>query len=192
MTGGFVTGTARRAGAGRRVLLGALVAVGVVTVAVAAAVAASGPATPTITAKPANPTSRTSARFSFTETRAGMTYVCALDATTFTACSSPQDYARLGQGAHSFQVKALSGARQSAPASYTWTVDTSAPLFPSSRRGSELVEQGGNTVPNRCREVASGSTRHCSSLKQGRSLTLLGGLLRKSVVIAPENTRLKL
>jgi hypothetical protein len=90
------------------------------------------PPTPTITAKPSNPTNQTSASFSFSDTLAGVTYVCALDTATFTSCSSPQSYAGpLAQGSHSFQVKAVSGSNQSAAASYTWTIDTSAPPTPT-------------------------------------------------------------
>jgi hypothetical protein len=90
------------------------------------------PPTPTITAKPANPTNVTSASFSFTDTLAGVTYVCALDTATFTACASPQSYpGPLAQGSHTFQVKAVSGSSQSAAASYTWTIDTTPPPTPS-------------------------------------------------------------
>jgi hypothetical protein len=90
------------------------------------------PPTPALNATPANPTSQTSSGFSFTDTLAGVSYLCALDTTTFTACSSPQHYAGpLTDGTHTFQVKAISGANQSAPASYTWTIDTTAPATPS-------------------------------------------------------------
>jgi hypothetical protein len=89
------------------------------------------PPTPTITSKPANPTNQTSATFTFSDTLAGVTYVCALDTTSFTACSSPTPYSGLTQGSHNFQVKAMSGSNQSAAASYTWTVDTTAPPTPS-------------------------------------------------------------
>jgi large repetitive protein len=90
------------------------------------------PPTPTITAKPANPTNQTSASFSFSDTLAGVTYVCALDTASFTACSSPQNYpGPLAQTSHTFQVKAVSGANQSASASYAWTVDTTAPPTPT-------------------------------------------------------------
>jgi large repetitive protein len=90
------------------------------------------PPAPTITAKPANPTNITSASFSFTDALAGVTYVCALDTPTFTACASPQNYAgSLAQGSHTFQVKAVSGVHQSASTVYTWTVDTAAPPTPS-------------------------------------------------------------
>jgi hypothetical protein len=90
------------------------------------------PPTPTITAKPANPTNQTTASFSFSDTLAGVTYICALDTSTFTSCSSPQNYAGpLAQGSHTFQVKAVSGSSQSAAASYTWTVDTTPPPTPT-------------------------------------------------------------
>jgi hypothetical protein len=90
------------------------------------------PPTPTITAKPSNPTNQTSATFSFSDTLAGVTYVCALDTSTFSSCSSPQNYAGpLAQGSHTFQVKAVSGGSQSTPASYTWTVDTTPPPTPT-------------------------------------------------------------
>jgi large repetitive protein len=90
------------------------------------------PPTPTITSKPANPTNQTSATFTFSDTLAGVTYLCALDTATFTSCSSPQSYpGPLAQGSHTFQVKAVSGGNESAPASYTWTVDTTPPPTPS-------------------------------------------------------------
>lgn len=90
------------------------------------------PPAPTITAKPANPTNITSASFSFTDALAGVTYVCALDTPTFTACASPQNYAGpLAQGSHTFQVKAVSGVHQSSSTVYTWTVDTAASPTPS-------------------------------------------------------------
>jgi large repetitive protein len=90
------------------------------------------PPTPTITSKPANPTNQTSASFSFSDTLAGVTYVCALDTSTFTSCSSPQSYpGPLAEGSHTFQVKAVSGGNQSDAASYTWAVDTTPPPTPS-------------------------------------------------------------
>jgi large repetitive protein len=89
------------------------------------------PPTPTITAKPANATNQTTASFSFTDTLAGVSFECALDTSTFSGCTSPQSYPGLTQGAHTFQVRAVSGSNKSAPASYTWTVDTTPPPTPS-------------------------------------------------------------
>ncbi len=85
----------------------------------------------TITAQPADPTNQTSASFSFTGVdNLGVTgFQCALDGTAFSACTSPQTYSSLSQGSHTFQVrtKDAGGTVDPTPASYTWTVDTTAP-----------------------------------------------------------------
>ena len=45
------------------------------------------------------------------------------------ACTSPKTYSGLGEGGHSFQVRARDAAgNESAPASYGWTVDSIAPV----------------------------------------------------------------
>ena len=49
------------------------------------------PPTPAITSTPANPTNQTSASFSFTDTEAGVSFLCQLDGSGFSACSSPVD-----------------------------------------------------------------------------------------------------
>lgn len=87
-------------------------------------------AVPTISTRPANPTSATSATFAFTGPR-GSTFQCRLDATVFAACTSLWVYAGpLAQGSHTFQVRSVSGSVRSNAASYTWTVDTVAPPGP--------------------------------------------------------------
>ena len=87
------------------------------------------PPNTTITAQPANPTNQTSASFSFTSTEAGSSFQCSLDGVAFGACTSPQGYTGLAAGAHTFQVRATdaAGNTDASPASYGWTVDTSAP-----------------------------------------------------------------
>jgi hypothetical protein len=88
------------------------------------------PPAPTITAKPAGPTNLTGASFSFGDSLAGVTFVCALDASTFGACTSPKSYpGPLTEGSHTFQVKAVSAAQQSAPTAYTWRIDVSPPAI---------------------------------------------------------------
>jgi hypothetical protein len=85
------------------------------------------PAAPSITSNPANPTSSTSASFSFSG-EGGGSYECKLDAGGFSGCTSPEPYASLGEGSHTFQVRQTDGLGNTGPAaSFTWTVDTVAP-----------------------------------------------------------------
>ncbi len=84
----------------------------------------------TITANPAAQTNSTSASFSFTSTQSGSTFQCSLDGAAFAACTSPKSYTGLTNGSHTFQVQATDNAGNTdpTPASYTWTVDTVAPV----------------------------------------------------------------
>src|SRR5206468_3801821 len=83
----------------------------------------------TITAAPPATSTSSSASFSFTATEAGSSFACQLDASAFAACVSPQSYSGLANGSHTFQVRATDapGNTDPTPASYTWTVDTTAP-----------------------------------------------------------------
>jgi Domain of unknown function (DUF4082)/Bacterial Ig domain/Glycosyl hydrolases family 16 len=83
---------------------------------------------------PAAAASSASASFSFSATNpsdAGgvLSYRCSLDAALPVACSSPQGFSGLAEGAHSFGVTATdtTDGLTSAAATFTWTVDTTAP-----------------------------------------------------------------
>ncbi|MFI5091590.1 MAG: Ig-like domain-containing protein, partial [Terriglobales bacterium] len=91
------------------------------------------PPTPSITSNPANPTNQTSASFSFSDTQAGVSYLCQLDGSAFSACTSPQAYAGpLSQGSHTFAVEAQDPSLNvSTAASYTWNIITTPPPAPS-------------------------------------------------------------
>jgi large repetitive protein len=79
--------------------------------------------TPVITSTPANPTTQTSATFRFSDAQKGVSFLCQLDGSGFSACSSPKTYSSLIQGSHTFSVKAQDVAgNQSAAASYSWTI----------------------------------------------------------------------
>jgi hypothetical protein len=85
------------------------------------------PPAPTFTATPSNP-SGSSVTFEFTDAQAGVTFTCALDGATASACASPFAISGLGGGSHVLDVRALDGTQQSSPpATFGWTVDAIAP-----------------------------------------------------------------
>jgi len=69
------------------------------------------------------------ASFNFSATVAGATFQCSLDGAAFSACTSPQAFAGLADGAHTFAVQATDASANAdpTPATRTWTVDTIAP-----------------------------------------------------------------
>ena len=83
----------------------------------------------TITATPANPTTQTTASFSFTSSRAGSTFSCKLDSGATAACTSPQSYSGLAAGSHTLTVTTTDQAGNvSTPASFTWTITVAGGL----------------------------------------------------------------
>ena len=92
------------------------------------------PPAPTISAGPANGslTNQNSASFSFSDSQAGVSFLCKLDTGSFTACTSPASYSSLGNGSHTFTVEAKdpAGNISSGNPSRTWTVDTTPPAAP--------------------------------------------------------------
>jgi hypothetical protein len=88
----------------------------------------------TIKSKPADPSPSRSPSLGFTgsdDSTPGslLTFECRLDGAAFAACTSPQSYASLAPGPHTFEVRAidLAGRVDPTPASYTWTIDATAP-----------------------------------------------------------------
>jgi outer membrane protein OmpA-like peptidoglycan-associated protein len=92
---------------------------------------AAVPAAPTITSKPAASTNSTSATFAFTRSEAGGTLECAMDDPfSYATCSSPASYSGLTPNNHTFYVRQLNADGASPAATYTWTIDTTAPANP--------------------------------------------------------------
>ncbi len=73
---------------------------------------------------PLSPTEATGATFTFASDRVDATFECALDGGSFQACVSPKSYAGLGEGMHSFRVRATRPVRalDPTPASHVWTI----------------------------------------------------------------------
>jgi large repetitive protein len=77
----------------------------------------------TITAEPPA-VSDSSASFAFTSSEAPSSFACSLDGGASVPCASPQNYGGLGDGTHTFQVRAtdLAGNTDPSPPSYAWQV----------------------------------------------------------------------
>jgi hypothetical protein len=81
----------------------------------------------TLTDEPSVLTNQTSASFTFSSSKPESTYECELDGGAFIQnCSSPQLYTGLGEGSHTFGVRATA-VTIGPPTTYTWTVDTTPP-----------------------------------------------------------------
>jgi hypothetical protein len=80
---------------------------------------------------PAGATSNTGATFDFFSPNPGPnpTFECQLDSGPVTACSPPQSYGPLAEGAHTFMVRVRNGAGNAdqTPATRTWRVDLTPP-----------------------------------------------------------------
>jgi hypothetical protein len=126
-----------------------------------------------IDSAPSHPTNATGASFDFSASEGGVSFECGLDGGAFGACTSPKSYSGLADGPHTFDVRATdaAGNGESAPQSYTWTVDTAAPntsitANPSDPSNASSADfsftstEGGSTF--RC-EIDGGGFSPCTS-----------------------------
>jgi hypothetical protein len=75
----------------------------------------------------------TNATFDVAATEPGSTFDCSLDGAAYGACTSPVSYSGLGDGTHTFDVRAIdpAGNVDTSAASYSWDVDTVFPATPA-------------------------------------------------------------
>src|SRR5205823_5964291 len=83
----------------------------------------------TLDSSPADPSNDPTPTFTFSSSEPGSSLECRIDGGGWTACTSPHTTAALGEGSHSFAVRATdpAGNTDASPASSTWTVDLTAP-----------------------------------------------------------------
>jgi hypothetical protein len=136
----------------------------------------STPPETTIDSGPTGSVSNASATFAFSANEAGSTFACSLDGSSFAACTSPQSYGGLGDGSHTFQVRATDDVGNTDPtaASRTWTVDTTAPAAPAiegpadgSTTNSSTVTISGMAEPDSVVEVFEGPASRGTTLADG-------------------------
>jgi hypothetical protein len=138
------------------------------------------PETPTITSGPGEHTESTTAKFAFTDSESGVTFLCRLDGGSFSACKSPITYTGLAVGAHTFYVEAKDGkGNLSVPASYSWTIgkklveeqpftisgNVAGPLAPGVSQSLPLTISNPNGVPIKVTSLLA--TPHAGSTKAG-------------------------
>jgi hypothetical protein len=125
--------------------------------------------TPQITGPAAFVASRT-ATLSFTDSRTDATFTCRLDAAPARACTSPVTYRNLGEGSHTFRVRAKSPTlRQSNEASLTWTVDVTRPAQPTVTSPSSPTSSA--TVTVRFNSTSTDVDHYLCSLDGGTATT---------------------
>jgi hypothetical protein len=116
------------------------------------------PPTASITAKPSNPSNDTTPSFTFSADEAA-TFQCKLDAGAFAACNTPQAYPTLGDGPHTFAVKATDTAGNAGPVtSYGWTIDTVPPTASITAKPSN---PSNDTTPSFTFSAGEPSTFEC-------------------------------
>ena len=78
-----------------------------------------------IASRPPDVVTNGSASFGLSANESGVAYECSLDDGAYAACTSPAEYSGLGNGDHTFRVRATDavGNVDQSPAAASWTVD---------------------------------------------------------------------
>ncbi len=109
---------------------------------------AVAPPVPTIDSGPAGgSTTGVNVSFGFSDSEPGVTFEVQLDAGGFAVTSSPKSYSGVGDGSHTFQVRAKDAyGNTSSALSRTWTVDAVAPPAPAIDSGPGAGATSGPNV----------------------------------------------
>ncbi|MDR7254832.1 Ca2+-binding RTX toxin-like protein [Nocardioides sp. BE266] len=100
----------------------------------------------TIDNSPGSPSNDTTPTFTFSSDTAGATFECRLDgAAAFTSCATGVEVGPLADGSHTFRVRAVAaGLADPTPATYTWTVDATAPVVTVTQRPTGVTSVAGS------------------------------------------------
>ena len=110
---------------------------------------------------PALITSSTSATFSFTDTKPGVSYQCSLDGATWSACTAPVTFSGLAGGPHTLLIRAVDAAGNiSVSMPYAWTVQRTPPAPPAILGGPASATTAHATVFTF--SAPAGTTLECS------------------------------
>src|SRR5205823_2298966 len=86
--------------------------------------------TTSIDSSPSANSNASSGTFAFSANESVTGFQCHVDGAGWAGCTSPYSYGPLGDGSHTFYVKAtadLAGNADGSPASYSWTIDATPP-----------------------------------------------------------------
>ena len=141
------------------------------------------PAVPSIGTAPPALTRATSAAFAFDAPGSSST-TCSLDGATPVACASGVVYASLGDGPHTFAVRALDDlGNASEPATHAWTVDTAAPAAPS--LSSAPPARAGTAAATFAWDAVSGAGHYRCSLDGAEATACPSGIAYASLAEGP-------
>jgi hypothetical protein len=152
----------------------------------------------TIDTHPSDPTSSTSATFTFHADETA-TFECKLDAGSFTSCTSPKTFNGLSVGSHTFQVRATdtSNNTDQSPASFTWMIqadntppDTtidSGPPNPTKSTSAMFVFHANETATFEC-QLDGAPFAACTSPQTLTGLTKRSHLFRVRATDQAANT----
>ena len=86
-----------------------------------------------IVAAPPNPTTATTAQFSFGSNDGGATFECRLDGGAYEPCAPAVSFSGLAVGSHSVSARAIDGSdnEDATPASYSWLIEPALPPPPT-------------------------------------------------------------
>ncbi len=115
------------------------------------------PATTIGPTMPAANTQSSSATFDLVSNEPGSTFECRLDGALFGSCTTPVSYSALGDGTHTFDVRATdpAGNLDTSPASYTWKIDNVAPSTPTLTSPADVLTT--NALPQLHATFADGT-----------------------------------